>query len=111
MPNEFEPPKSRIEAILQNMLGAENVLQPPQSRVEYYLMKILEEGLGSEVVANPTLEGTEDPLTSIEIEGVKFVIPAELPSVTPEDVGKFLRVSLNGLWIAATVPSAENQSF
>lgn len=47
MSEEFETPRSRVEAILQNMLGAENVLPPPQSRIEYYLQKILEEGGGS----------------------------------------------------------------
>lgn len=44
MPNEFDTPQSRVEAILQNMLGAENELPPPKSRIEYYLQKILEEG-------------------------------------------------------------------
>lgn len=47
MSEEFETPRSRVEAILQNMLGAENVLPPPKSRIEYYLQKILEEGGGS----------------------------------------------------------------
>ena len=47
MSEEFDTPKSRVEAILQNILGAENVLPPPQSRIEYYLQKILEEGISS----------------------------------------------------------------
>lgn len=82
MSEEFETPRSRVEAILQNMLGAENVLPPPQSRIEYYLLKILEEGIGG-----------------------------GLPDVTIEDAGKFLRVSTEGVWDAEIVPSAENQSF
>ena len=37
-------------------------------------------------------------------------IPDELPTVTSSDNGKFLRV-VNGAWAAATVPSAESNSF
>lgn len=40
----FPRPQSRNEAILQNMLGADNVLEPPQSRVEALLQEILESG-------------------------------------------------------------------
>ena len=38
---DFEVPQSRIEAIMQNMLGANNVLQLPQSRNEALLLQIL----------------------------------------------------------------------
>ena len=37
-------------------------------------------------------------------------IPDELPTVTAADNGKFLRV-VSGAWAAATVPSAESNSF
>jgi len=43
---DFSNPESRIEAILQNMLGANNVLDPPESRIEYLLQQILENGGG-----------------------------------------------------------------
>ena len=43
---DFDNPESRIEAILQNMLGANNVLDPPESRIEYLLQQILENGGG-----------------------------------------------------------------
>lgn len=43
----FDAPQSRSEAILQNMLGADNALEPPQSRVEDLLQQILESGGGS----------------------------------------------------------------
>ena len=42
----FESPQSRSEAILQNILGADNELEPPQSRVEELLQQILETGGG-----------------------------------------------------------------
>jgi len=43
----FEVPQSRNEAILQNMLGANNVLSEPMSREEKLLTDILENGGGS----------------------------------------------------------------
>lgn len=48
----FDAPQSREEAILQNMLGADNALEPPQSRVEDLLQQILDSGgTGGEVTA------------------------------------------------------------
>ena len=47
---DFLEPESRNEAILQNMLGADNELVAPQSRIEYLLQEILEQGgTGGEV--------------------------------------------------------------
>ena len=40
---EFDEPQSRNEAILQNILGADNDLLPPESRIETLLQMILEE--------------------------------------------------------------------
>ena len=42
----FDPAQSRTEAILQNMLGANNELEPAQSREEALLLEILESGGG-----------------------------------------------------------------
>lgn len=39
---DFEAPQSRNEAILQNMLGAENELGDPLSRIEALLMQVLD---------------------------------------------------------------------
>ena len=39
---DFRSPESRNEAILQNMLGAENPLGEPLSRIEALLMQVLE---------------------------------------------------------------------
>lgn len=62
----FPKPQSRNEAILQNMLGADNVLEPPQSRVEALLQEILKSGGGGggttdyEHLNNlPQINGTE----------------------------------------------------
>lgn len=41
---EFDTPQSRNEAILQNILGADNTLGEPQSRIEALLMMIYEAG-------------------------------------------------------------------
>lgn len=60
---EFGEPESRNEAILQNMLGADNELIPPESRIEKLLIDLLEElqnggggGGGESVIAwKPTV--------------------------------------------------------
>ena len=38
---DFDDPQSRNEAILQNMLGADNELGDPLSRIEALLMQVL----------------------------------------------------------------------
>ena len=38
---DFETPQSRNEAILQNILGADNELVPPESRIEALLQQLL----------------------------------------------------------------------
>ena len=55
MASEFESPQSANEAILQNILGANNVLRDPQSRVEAILLSILNEA-----------EYHDDPFSVIE---------------------------------------------
>ena len=51
--------QSRVEAILENMLGASNPLETPQSRVEALLQELLEHGSGS-----------MEAITSVEITTV-----------------------------------------
>ena len=70
MSETFDAPQSRNEAILQNMLGANNTLPAPQSRIEELLQEILEQGQGG-----------------------------GLPPVTPLDDGKILKVQ-SGSWKA-----------
>lgn len=60
--SEFEKPESRAEAILQNILGADNDLGAPQSRIEVLLMMLLEEfqggGSGGAIVVDTDLSTT-----------------------------------------------------
>ena len=57
-------PQSRTEAILQNMLGEDNVLDPPQSRVEALLTEILENGgSGSGAPGRPGKDGVTPDIT------------------------------------------------
>lgn len=68
MAENFRDPQSANEALLQNLLGAENEIREPQSVTEYYLKRILEEGGGgggTEVVANPTIPSGVTP-TSLD---------------------------------------------
>lgn len=53
--SEFNTPESRNEAILQNMLGADNELLPPQSRIEVLLQLLLKELGGGGDVATPEI--------------------------------------------------------
>ena len=50
---DFEQPESRNEAILQNMLGANNELLEPVSRIEALLLQLL----GSSTPAVPITAG------------------------------------------------------
>lgn len=57
---DFDAPQSRNEAILQNMLGANNVLGEPQSRIEVLLMQLLEEmGPGGNATVLEVVENAE----------------------------------------------------
>jgi hypothetical protein len=59
----FDKPQSRNEAILQNMLGANNELEPPKSRVEALLQDIA----GQMPEANPSEGTTTGTLERIKI--------------------------------------------
>ena len=80
MGKTYDNPQSRVEAILQNMLGANNELQPPQTRVEELLLDILENGGGGGdkavkwvgVTTTPLEDGaTTNPIT---VEGKSVTV-------------------------------------
>ena len=52
---DFEQPQSRNEAILHNILGADNQLAEPQSRIETLLQLLLQELGGGGDVAAPEI--------------------------------------------------------
>lgn len=59
----MENPKSRSEAILQNMLGEDNPLVPPKSRVEALLLALLNGGGGSLITIDTVVtEGSTNPV-------------------------------------------------
>lgn len=92
----FKNLQSRVEAILQNMLGAENVLEPPQSRVEELLLLLLEQGsTGGEVTAeavaaaigNMTQEQLSQVLEDIGAEPLPIVdaVTGTTPTIAAVD--------------------------
>lgn len=87
MANEFDAPQSRNEAILQNILGADNTLLEPESRIETLLQLLLEEleGGGSSVVVDDALSSTsENPVQNKKI--YQNLLPA-LAGITPNSKG------------------------
>ena len=77
-----DDPQTRVEAILQNILGKENLLQPPQTRVEELLLLILNQGLGGVtykgVTTTPLTDGaTTNPIVingeELEVKTGDFV--------------------------------------
>ena len=79
MSTEFSAPQSRIEAILQNILGADNVIKPPFSRNEVLLIAIMEElaGGGSGTDANAVHYTADTGKTSSEKEQARTNINAD----------------------------------
>ena len=68
--DEFSAPMSRNEAILQNILGADNDIPEPTSRIETLLIALGAkiDALSSSIPAAPTTDGTYT-LTCVVSEG------------------------------------------
>lgn len=107
--NEMQPPQSRTEAILQNMLGANNVLEPPQSREEYLLQQILEQGGGSGAdITLETLNVTQNGTTNAPSGTAYNKVVANVPnSYAAGDEGK---VVSNGALVAQTAHAKVTQN-
>lgn len=71
-------PQSRNEAILQNILGANNIILPPESRIESLLIDLLDKLDGGDGTAGEkftlieSIEVTETGVSSIERTGYDF---------------------------------------
>ena len=81
MSNKYDPPQTRVEAILLNMLGESYKLDPPQTRVELLLQAILEQGGGGGTEPVIKYKGvTTTPLTDgsttnpVEIDGEEVTV-------------------------------------
>lgn len=75
MANE-EMIQKHLDNFLAKIAGETPVDDTIQNSTEFWINKIAEQGGGgSEVIANPTLSGTEDDLTAIEIDGTKYKVP------------------------------------
>lgn len=73
MANE-EMIQKHLDNFLAKIAGETPVDDTIQNSTEFWLNEIAEQGGGTEVVANPTLAGTEDPLTGLEVDGTKYKI-------------------------------------
>ena len=93
----FDEPESRNEAILQNILGAENELPEPQSRIEDLLQQILlmwqdyggltPEEIAAAVDAYLEENPVEAPVTSVNGDtGDVVITAADLGALTSEDL-------------------------
>ena len=71
---EFDEPQSRNEAILQNILGADNDLLPPESRIETLLQMILEENALNlkKFTLIEEIEVEDDDVNNIQRTGYDF---------------------------------------
>jgi len=75
MANE-EMIQKHLDNFLAKIAGETPVDDTIQNSTEFWINKIAEQGGGgTEVIANPTLSGTEDDLTSIEIDDTKYKVP------------------------------------
>ena len=85
--SEFNTPESRNEAILQNILGADNKLLPPQSRIEVLLQLLLEEleGGSSEVVVDNALSKTST--NPVQNKVVSANLLSAIAGITPNAKG------------------------
>lgn len=77
--SEFGLPESRNEALLQNILGGNNVIEYPFSRIEVLLLALLDK-INVDASKNPNLEAALDSIkenwTSFET-GISHVAPVQ----------------------------------
>lgn len=69
--------KSRNEDILENMLGAHNELGEPKSRIEALLMQLLEQGGGGTIVIDSELSKTSENAVQNKVITIQLAAIAE----------------------------------
>ena len=78
----FNAPQSRNEAILQNMLGANNTLGEPESRIEELLMELLEAWENLDPSGGIVVEEVTGATPTIEAADNTIYVCGELTSLT-----------------------------
>lgn len=124
MANE-EMIQKHLDNFLAKIAGETPVDDEPRDSTEFWLKQIAEQGGGgTEVIANPTLAGTEAALTGLEVDGTKYKVnqPIDVEG-NPAGVGggsaltglkidntvfKVRDGATNGLGYLTTAPNAAN---
>ena len=71
----------------------------------------IEQGLSNtNIIANPTLAGTETDLTSLQVGDTKYKVGGGLPSYTNADLGKSLKLADSGETTTETVTTISEQT-
>lgn len=72
----------------------------------------IEQGLSNtNIIANPTLAGTEADLEGLQVGNTKYKIGGGLPSYTNDDLGKSLKLADSGETTTGTVTTISEQTF
>lgn len=112
---DYDKPRNLIERYLAKAVG-ESITLPDtdNERILVYLRKLIEviedSGGGTEVVANPTLAGTEDALTGLQVGDTKYKVPS-VPHLYRHDI--IVRRTTTGINVRAsfTILSENNTPF
>lgn len=117
-------PLSRNEAILQNMLGADNELLPPESRIEALLQQLLEalQAGGGSITVDTELSETsthpvENKAVTAAINLLKSVQFGTISGITPNTntgsmeiwSGDLNKITTSGFYNAITCKNAPSQ--
>lgn len=68
--------QKHLDNFLAKIAGETPIDDKPRNSTEFWLNEIAENGGGgTTVVANPTLAGTEDTLTGLQVNDIKYAVP------------------------------------